>query len=67
MKKITITCHIDNSFNVKVEDGKLLSLCWKNDSQQWELYDSLGDFKMSFGSDVLPDWTSIIQYLQETY
>jgi len=63
MNKITITCHNDNSFNVKVNDNKLLCVTCRNG--EWSFYDPLGDFKMSAGTDVLPDWTSIIQYCNE--
>ena len=64
MKKITIAAYPDNSYNVKVDDGELLSVAWR-DKTHWVLSDPLGDFKMDFGNEVLPDWTSILQYLQE--
>jgi hypothetical protein len=64
--KITITSFEDNSFSFVVIGSIRLfnvSLSWQTD--KWVLWNFTTGIALDMGSDVLPDWTSIMQHLQE--
>ena len=63
MNQITITAHKDNYFNITYGDNVNAALYWYNN--EWNYTNFRDGKKHTFGSDVLPDWTSIIQYLHE--
>ena len=64
--KITITCHQDNSFSfivVGYTQVHNVSVAWN--TNRWALHNFTTNELEDMGSDVLPDWNSIMQYLQE--
>lgn len=63
--KITIECFPDNYFFITYGDFTSSSVAWCKHTESWYFNDLNGSINL--GNAPLPDWTSLMQYLQETY
>lgn len=63
MNKISIECFPDNSFYITYGNFRSGTVAWCKYTESWYFnsqYDAI-----NLGNAPLPDWTSIMQYLQE--
>ena len=64
MNNITISSFEDNSFYISYGDFRCGSVAWSNHTNSWHFSDCFDNI-IHLGNEPLPDWTSLIQYLQE--